>query len=537
MSAVVSRRKTEAVNCTADPPLHAGLVGRVCRGSVALLCEQATAVVSSILLVPLFLAAWTPAVYGEWLALSSVAAYLATLDLGVSTASINRLTHAYARGDLAGYRYYRDASFVFYVAMALGGSAVVAVLVWALPVPRWLGLSLAPVEARWVLLLLGAQTLWLMPVAFLGNAYRTFGNLARSQWVGNGRQLAALLLVALVLWRGGSMTKVAAVQCIPPVLVAVFVVWDLGRRRADLLPRMRLARPAAMRDVAAPSLYFMAMLIAGALVAQGSVILVSGRLGGLAVGLFVVSRTLVNLTRQGTAMLKTVLWPDLTRLDARGERERLRVIHRILVTTTAAVSVAVGAALWFEGPEILGVWTRGAITPDPVLLRLLVISAILQAFWQASSVFSAAFNQHRTLAAAHMVSSVLGLVTAAALMGRWGAWAVPFGLMVGEAAACYVVVPRDTCVRLGEPYGPFALRQWLALVACAAVTFPMAHGLHGLLEGPAGLRWLAMGVATTATSALAAWLLGFRPEDRARLTNAFAPLLGGREARAAALRT
>jgi O-antigen/teichoic acid export membrane protein len=348
--------------------------------------------------------------------------------------------------------------------------------------------------------------------------------------VGNARQLAAFLLVALVLWHGGSMSMVAAVQCVPLVCVALFVLWDLGRRHPELVPGMGLAQPAAMRDVAAPSLYFMMMTVAVALAAQGSVILVSGRLGGLAVGLLVVSRTLVNLTRQGTAMLKAVLWPDLTSLDARGERERLRVIHRILVTTTTALSVGVGAALWFEGSEVLGAWTRGAIIPDPVLLRLLVIGAVLQAFWQASSVFSAAFNQHRTLAAAYLTSSVLGLLAAVALMDRWGTWAVPLGLIVGEAVACYVVVPRDTCARIGEPYGPFACRQWLALVACVAVTFPVARGLHGLLEGPAAMRWLAMGVATIGTSALTAWRIGFRADDRARLTGALAPLLGGRVA-------
>jgi O-antigen/teichoic acid export membrane protein len=423
------------------------------------------------------------------------------------------------------------------MAMALGGTAVVVAVVWAFPVQRWLGLSVAPGEARLALLLLGAQTLWLMPVGFLGNAYRTFGNLARSQWVGNARQLAALLLVAFVLWRGGSMTMVAAVQCVPLALVALFVVWDLGRRHPELVPGVRLARPAAMRDVAAPSLYFMMMMVAVVLSTQGCVVLVSGRLGGVAVGLFVVSRTLVNLTRQGTAMLRTVFWPDLIRLDARGDQEHLRVIHRVLVTTTTAVSVAVGAALWFEGPEVLGVWTRGAITPDPVLLRLLVVGVILQASWQASSVFSAAFNQHRTLAAAYLTSSVLGLLAAATLIDRWGTWAVPIGLIVGEAVACYVVVPCDTCARIGEAYGPFALRQWFTLAGCAAVTFLMAQGLHGVLEGPAPLRWLTMGVATTATSALAAWLLGLRAADRARLTNALSSLLGGRGARAAALRT
>jgi O-antigen/teichoic acid export membrane protein len=512
---------------------------RVWRGSVAILCGHAITIVSGLVTVPLLLSIWEPAVYGEWLALLSVVAYLTALDLGLNTAATNRLTQAYARHELEAYRRYQQSGLVFYGSVALLGAVILGAVVWWVPVPRWLGITVTdPVESGQVLWLLGVQILLLMPVGFLMNAYRTMGNLAHSQWIGNARQIGAFVLMVVTVMLGGGMTAIALSQIVPVAAVGVFVLLDLRRRHPEVFPGLKQARVAAIRDLVRPSLLFLMMALAGALALQGSVVLVSGCLGGLAVGLFVTSRTLVSLARQIAAMVRTALWPDLTALDARGDRARLRILHRIVVIATSTLVLVFGTALWMEGAEAIGVWTRWRLEPDPVLIRLLVLQAVLQAPWQASGALLAAFNQHRAVAWAHLASSAIGLGVAWALIDRWGVWAVPTGLIIGEAIACYHVVPRETCRRIGEPYGAFALRQWSVLALLGGLTFAAAWLAHQVANGPTVLRWLQVGAATLSTGVLAAWFFGLRSEDRLIITRALKPLAirsGGRVA--VALRT
>src|SRR5258706_4751956 len=99
------------------------MLKRVAHAFVAFFFGHGIGVVASLLLVPLYLHAWSPALYGEWLALYSVVAYLSSLDLGVQTYAVNRLTQAYARGDLQEYRRVQHTSFTLYFCLALLGSA------------------------------------------------------------------------------------------------------------------------------------------------------------------------------------------------------------------------------------------------------------------------------------------------------------------------------------------------------------------------------------------------------------------------------
>src|SRR5262245_46765058 len=134
------------------------LMGRMVTGLAALVCGQAIRTLGYLILVPLYLHYWSPAQYGEWLALVSLAAYLSTLDLGVNTAGANRLTQEYARGDLAAYARYQASALAFYLGLATVGGLTITIATWRLPVAEWLGLrSISPRDAAWVAWLLGVQ--------------------------------------------------------------------------------------------------------------------------------------------------------------------------------------------------------------------------------------------------------------------------------------------------------------------------------------------------------------------------------------------
>src|SRR5262245_30822472 len=401
--------------------IRPSLRGRMFTGLAALVCGQALRTIGHLILVPLYLRYWSAAQYGEWLALFSLTAYLATLDLGVNTAGANRLTQEYARGDLAAYARYQASALAFYLTLAAVGGLTLALAAWRLPVAEWLGLrSISPGEAGWVAWLLGIQILLAMPVGFLAAIYRSTGRLAWSVWLGNAQTVTTFALVPVALGLGGGMVALAGTQLIPLLAVAAFVLWHGWRRWPRLMPHWSAARWSGFRELLAPSLFFALMLLTTALSLQGTVLLVITHLGGAAVAVFVTSRTLTSVMRQAVFTFNNALWPHLTAMEATGDHRRLRLIHCLLVTGSSALSIAFAAALWHVGADVLSLWTNGRLAPDEVLLRLLLVQLVFQAPWVASSVLPLAFNRPRVVALASLTSAVVGLGVGAALIGRYG---------------------------------------------------------------------------------------------------------------------
>src|SRR3954447_19762835 len=76
---------------------------RLTRGTLANILGQVLNTVGQLAQVPVLLSIWGTQIYGEWLALSAMVAYLATLDLGMQTYVVNRMNQCYARGEMGDY--------------------------------------------------------------------------------------------------------------------------------------------------------------------------------------------------------------------------------------------------------------------------------------------------------------------------------------------------------------------------------------------------------------------------------------------------
>jgi O-antigen/teichoic acid export membrane protein len=474
--------------------------------------------VGSLVLVPLFLKYWSASMYGEYLALFAAVGYVSSLDIGMQWAAVNRLTRAYARNDLREYRCVLHSTFSFYVALATVTIVLVAVLAWLLPLGRWIGLRQTnPTTATLVFILLATYVTCSTPMRLITASYQTMGNLARSQWMANGQQILAVLLSALALIFGGGMSVIAFLQVLTVCLIAVFVLLDLRRRFPSLLPGIAQARLSVLKELAHPGFLF-ALLVLGNLVAyQGSILLVSATLGGLAVALLSITKTMVDVVRQGLYSVNLALCPDIARMEALGEFETLRKIHRMTLAGVAAITLAVAASAWYEGPLIITVWTRGRIEPDAMLLRLFLVLMAFQTPWAASSSVATATNRHHVQAIGYFFSAVVGIGLAAALVHRLGTWAVPVGLTLGEALGCYHFVIQATCRIIGEPYRAFALRFWRGFVGVAAAVLTVGWLIHHLMPGPMLVRWAAIGIFTLAAAFAGAWVVWLTPEDRSLL--------------------
>lgn len=112
---------------------------RILRGIGANALGLGVNVLVQLVSLPVFLAVWGVEKYGEWLVLSSLAAFLSMSDIGFALAAANEMT----------MRVDRDGALVVYQSMwallcGLGGLMLVVALavLWFSPAAGWLPLEL-----------------------------------------------------------------------------------------------------------------------------------------------------------------------------------------------------------------------------------------------------------------------------------------------------------------------------------------------------------------------------------------------------------
>lgn len=440
-------------------------------GAAAAGAAQLLGAVGAALVVPVFLAAWGAARYGEWVTLGAAAGWVTLADLGVSNHVLNQLNAAHARGDRDGFERTLAAAAGF--ALAAAGLALVLLLVAAgcLPLGAWLGLEPTPRDpAAVVVVLLGLQVAASIPRALLVGLYRALGEYPRGAWLANAERALHLGVTAGTLLAGGGLVAVALAQLAPLAAAALFARADVRRRHPWVRLRLRRFNVRAARALIGPGLGFLLVQAGLVAVLQGSTLVIGAGLGAAAVAVFAAQRTLANLVRQSTGSLCNALWPELTTWAARGEGESLRAVHRLAVKGCWTLALCAGLFLALAGTDVVRVWTGGRLVPDRPLFLALVAQLVLHVPWRTSSYVLLATSRCGELALRQLLAAIAGLAAGGLLLPIAGAAGLVVALATAELALCGLGVPRRVCREIGEDWPPFRAEVLLRGLLATAVT-------------------------------------------------------------------
>ena len=114
---------------------------RILKVGVAKSAEMAIVTVVRFFSVPLFLYAWSPQMYGEWLILYSLVGYFSLGNLGFAQAAANEMTMFVARGERDRALVTYQSTFMIISVIAVGLVGLAALVGWVLPLERWMGLQ------------------------------------------------------------------------------------------------------------------------------------------------------------------------------------------------------------------------------------------------------------------------------------------------------------------------------------------------------------------------------------------------------------
>jgi O-antigen/teichoic acid export membrane protein len=419
------------------------MIKRLFRGIGANFLGQLINISSRIVLVPLFLLAWGADIYGEWLLLSSLVAYLSLSEMGAQLYIVNRMTQAYAQRDNDQFcKILHTGLAIFLIIPIVVFVIFVAVIGWINPA-TWLHITqTGHGTVVLVLAILAFQIAISLPQSVLLRVYFAVEMLPRGVMLINLMQLMSLIFLAGGLWRRWGMVPIAIIQLIPYGLTAGMAIFDLNRKFPQFkILSLREADFSLGLSFIKPSFHFFLIQLGQAFSLQGTVLVVGVVAGPLQVVLFSTMRTIVNLIRSFLDQLSHAAWPEMTRLDAQADIDKFLALFRVILRSTLMAAIFFITIFHFYGGYIYNLWLRKTVPFEQPVMDLFLIYMGQFIFWLTCSHPLQATNRHHTLAKVLFISSIL-TIALAYLGGRHlGLPGIVLGMIIGDLVLPFWFVP------------------------------------------------------------------------------------------------
>ncbi|MFZ5448748.1 MAG: hypothetical protein ACOZFS_08960 [Thermodesulfobacteriota bacterium] len=419
------------------------MLKRICQGIGANFLGLVINLIQRVLLVPLFLLAWGADIYGEWLLLSSMVAYLSLTDLGGGLYIVNRMTQAYTHQDIALFRKVLHTGLALFLVIPIIVLGIFLALTWLFNPASLLHITVTSHRKVMVVLaILAFQFVISLPIGIIVRVYQAVQMLPRGVMLANLMQLLSLGLVAGGLGLGWGMIPIAAIQIIPYGLTAGFALWDLNRKFPDFkLLSLKEADFTFGISFIKPSLHFFLVQVSQVFSLQGMILSVGMVLGSIQVVLFSTMRTIINLIRSLFEQVSFAAWPEMTRLDVQDDVEKFLMLFRLILRSTLLASIFFITIFHFYGGFIYHFWLRNTVPFQQSVMDLFLIYMGQFIFWLTCSHPLLATNRHHTLAKVMFVSSILSIVLAYLGGQRLGLPGIVLGMIGGDLVLPFWFVP------------------------------------------------------------------------------------------------
>lgn len=487
-----SMNTTDRENVKTFPIL--GATRRFARGGIANFLGEVFRALEHIILVPLFLWAWSDVIYGEWLIVFSVVGYLSFADVGMTNFVINRMLQRYAVGDQAGYRK------TFWSAWHLYGRIILILLplfvgfAFAAPFPEWFKFrDVSETSIRIAVFMLGLYLLLGRMVGLFSGVYISSGRYSRWRTLLIFRDVFTAAAVGIALLLGQGFIAVAGSYLVFAIIFFGFVYFDIKRQQPEIgfHKSAEYTDKKIARSFFIPGLVFLLIPLGHFIKIQGSVLLAGSLFSGALVALFGIHRMLANLIPRFVEIFLPALQHEVTAAYERRDMRKVQDAHNLLIKVVLATSVSVAVFLFAAGKDILAIWTSDKIEFHSFLWMLLLIDVVVYSVWSASSRFQIAANRYKWYAVIHVLSAGLGWLLAALLVNQFGVAGIAAGFLIPGILINFTLIPYLTLkmaqVTLMRFFSAVGLGLILAvlqvLISDVIIRLPVYHPVQIALTG------------------------------------------------------
>lgn len=402
---------------------------------------QLITVAIQLVSVPLFLHYWGVKLYGEWLILSAIPAYLSLSDIGFASVAANDMTMRVAKGDKQGALEVYQSIWIFISSVSVLVGFLLSLVIYFLNLNTLFSIShISLDQTQRLLMVLMLYVLVGLQGGVLGAAFRSVGSYAYAMVLNNTVRLAEWLLSMVALVMGGGVLVVAIVALIARLLGLV-VMWAVLRKQECWLNLgYAQASMQRIRELIKPAVAFMTFPLGLALSLQGMVLVIGMILGSAAVVVFSAYRTLTRVLVQIITMLNQAIWPEISAAYGSGKMELVKQIHRRGSSVTFWIALMVVNLLGLIGEWIIGIWTHHAFEQNHTLLLLMLVTTFVNVLWQTSWVVLMATNKHQKITSAFIVSSASALLLAMLTIQFLGINGAGLIVLIAELPMLYITI-------------------------------------------------------------------------------------------------
>jgi O-antigen/teichoic acid export membrane protein len=482
-----------------------------------------------LVLVPAMLHDFGGVSYGLWIAMESLAAILARVDLGLNWAVTREIAVETEVGYSEHTRWFVYSSGTMSVLLGLAGFVCMASI--GGPIGAVLGAS--RVTSSLLFAIGGA--------VFLLENVKTFA-LAVLRGTRRFEVINAVVAVAAIVWGAGALIMLAEGAGLVSLVLWQVAASAVGAVSALLAARvcaaglrLRLGWPKVeiLRRHAIFSLSSQLVTFTGAAVWEVPSFVIGVILGAPQIVPYYIGRKLPSVASGFAWRSAEVLFPAASTRDSLVDRSTTRPVLDAGTRLNLVAMIPLCIVLWVCAPELLRIWVGEASKQSVLVLRILVIVEILDAAGLASSTILWAVGAVGTVLTVDLAMLLVGVGLCVPLilwLGVTGA-AVALALTIAAGSFAYLMIASE--------YGALGAIDLIS-TACDGLGLPSL----ACLAAASSVSWLTpAGGAASAVSVLIAGPIAFfavlqvrgaRPEEEAVLSSLesiparFLRLLGAR---------
>jgi O-antigen/teichoic acid export membrane protein len=394
--------------------------------------------------VPVFLHFWNTPLFGEWLILNSIPAYLSFSSIGFGNVAGNEMTMMVARNDRENALRVFQSCWWLIVLICTTIIILLSGTLYFLPAAHLLKLTyIGEQDTKWVIFYLGLSVLMGQIEQLLQSAYRCIGRYPYGTSLKTALSFTAFggMIAAVALGCGPRATALvfASINIAGTGLLCLFVRHDIpwiefGWKHASF---------AEIRRLAPMAIAFMGFPIGNAFSLSGTLLAVGYALGPVAVVVFGTARTVSRVALQMVQMMNITFEPEMSIAYGSGNYDLIRTLLRRACQFGLITAIIIVLIMMSFGPWFLTHWTGGHVPPSRPLLSILLLVVVLYSLWSTSVAIITSTNQHQRLAVYYILGTSLTCIGCYFFARAWGLYGAAASLLICEIVMNLYVVPAS----------------------------------------------------------------------------------------------
>ena len=424
--------------------MDSGLRSRLAKGLSAQAFGKISGVFIQLASVPLLIAHWGADLYGAWLIIAAIPAYIAMSDLGFAAAGQAEMTMAVGRGDDDAAMDIFQGTWLLVTALSVAIVLVMGGLASFAPLADWFNIAvLSTRDMVTTLWLLGFSVLIAVQCSIIYAGFHAHGQYGLGMFLLAGIRLLEFILLAAAVSLGGGPVEAAAAWLAGRVIGAVVMRRLLRRTNPALSFGWERARAATLRRLAKPALASLGFPLGNALSIQGIIIVIGALFSPAAVVLFGTIRTMTRVGTHLVSALSVSAMAEISTAFGAGDTARVQKLHDRVCQLALWSAAVIAMGLLLLGAPLLRLWTLDAVTLQWPVFAPLLAAMVINGVSLASMMLVYSTNRHGRTAVVYVLvnAAVLG---AAYILAPWaGLPGIAVCLLVAETVLAGYVISQS----------------------------------------------------------------------------------------------